>query len=142
MPTESTAKAIRVEEVMHTGIIDCLPQTPVRAVAALMAEHGVHCIVVDGLARGPRRSERLVWGIISDVDLMRAAAAGRLDEPAAEIAASEIIMVDPSEEVERAAQIMGEHDCSHLVVADVSGDGRPAGVISSLDVARALAGAR
>jgi CBS domain-containing protein len=32
---------------------------------------------------------------------------------------------------------MSEHECSHLIVTD-SDSGRPLGVVSSLDVARAL----
>lgn len=102
-----------------------------------MAEQSVHCVVVDGVARGPHNHERLVWGIVSDLDLMRAASTGRLDAEAGEAAASEIITINPDEDIKRAAQIMGEHDCSHLIV--VSPDGvESLGVISSLDVARAL----
>jgi CBS domain-containing protein len=122
---------------MNPGIIDCSPQTPLTEVASLMAENSVHCVVVDGLARGPHRGERLVWGVISDIDLMRAAGAGKLDEQAGEIAASEIVTIERGEEVECAAQLMDEHDCSHLIVTD-SDSGRPLGVVSSLDVARAL----
>ena len=102
-----------------------------------MAEQSVHCVVVDGVARGPHNHERLVWGIVSDLDLMRAAGTGRLDAEVGQVTASQIITVNPDENIERAAQIMAEHDCSHLVV--VSPDGvEPLGVISSLDVARAL----
>jgi CBS domain-containing protein len=123
---------------MHSGVITCPPQTPLGYVAALMAEHSVHCVVVDGLADGPHHSERLVWGIVSDVDLMRAAGSGRLDAEAGEAAASEIVTINPDEDIERAAQIMGEHDCSHLIVV-APDSGQPLGVISSLDIARALA---
>jgi hypothetical protein len=35
---------------------------------------------------------------------------------------------------------MGEHDCSHLIVIEPD-SGRPLGVVSSLDVARASCGA-
>jgi CBS domain-containing protein len=130
-----------VEEVMHAGIIDCPPQAAVRDVARSMAEHRVHCVVVDGLARGPRGAERLVWGLVSDVDLMRAIAAGTLDLPAAELAATEIVTIAADEQLERAAQIMSERDCSHLVVVDPTSS-RPVGVVSSLDVARAVSVAR
>jgi CBS domain-containing protein len=78
-----------------------------------------------------------VWGIVSDLDLMRAASARRVDAEAGEAAASEIVTINPDEDVERAAQIMGEHDCSHLIVTSPDGV-EPLGVISSLDVARAL----
>jgi CBS domain-containing protein len=138
MPFQKTSSsALAVATVMHRGVINCPPQTPLGEVAALMAEHSVHCVVVDGLAEGPHHTERLVWGIVSDVDLMRAAGSGRLDAEAGEAAVSEIITINPDEDIERASQIMGEHDCSHLIV--VSPDGvEPLGVISSLDAARAL----
>ncbi|MGA8354074.1 MAG: CBS domain-containing protein [Solirubrobacteraceae bacterium] len=57
---------------------------------------------------------------------------------AGSVAVTEIVTIAPEDDVHRAAQLMSEHECSHLVVvaADV---GRPAGVVSSLDVARALA---
>ena len=128
---------IAVVDVMNPGIIDCPPQTPLTEVTSLMAENTVHCVVVDGLARGPHNSERFVWGVISDIDLMRAAATGKMDEEAGEIAASEIVTIERSEEVQRAAQLMAEHECSHLIVTDPD-SGRPLGVLSSLDVARAL----
>lgn len=137
MPLLSTFSALPIDEVMHPGIIDCPPQTPLREVAMLMAEQNVHCVVVDGIARGPRHSEQLIWGIISDVDLMRATGAGHLDYEAGEVAATEIVTISPKEDIERAAQVMGEHDCSHLIVV-APDSGRPLGVISSLDIARAL----
>jgi CBS domain-containing protein len=134
----SSSSTIAVGAAMHRGVINCPPQTPLGDVAALMAEHGVHCVVVDGLAQGPHHDERLVWGIVSDVDLMRAAGSGRLHAEAGEAAASEIVTIGPEEDIECAAQIMGEHDCSHLIVV-LPDSGQPLGVISSLDVARALA---
>jgi CBS domain-containing protein len=137
MPLPSSFSALTISEVMHPGIIDCPPQTPLREVASLMAENQVHCVVVDGLARGPHHTERLVWGVISDVDLMRAEGARRMEGEAGEIAATEIVTVDPHEDIQRAAQVMGEHGCSHLIVVEPD-SGRPLGVVSSLDVARAL----
>ncbi len=71
---------------------------------------------------------------------VRVAAAGRSDVSAGEIAATEIVTVEVSGSVEQALQLMAEHECTHLVV--VSPEGEPAGVISSLDVAGALAGAQ
>jgi CBS domain-containing protein len=140
MSMPSNLSALPVEKVLHRGVIDCPPQTPLRRVAELMAENSIHCVVVDGLARGADQVEHLVWGIVSDVDLMRAAGVGRLDDQASQIAVTEIVTITPDEDVERAAQLMGEHDCSHLIVT-APDTGSPLGVISSLDVARALVSA-
>lgn len=51
----------------------------------------------------------------------------------------EIVTVDPATPLPEAAELMDEHATAHLLV--VSG-GRPAGVISSLDLAGALAWGR
>jgi len=80
----------------------------------------------------------LVWGTVSDVELMRAVASGRLDGAAGEAAIGELVTVNPDESIERAAQIMGEQDCSHLIVV-APDSGKPQGVISSLDIARGVA---
>lgn len=137
--TEAAAPAkTPVSAVMHRGIVNCPPQTPVREVAAEMAENGVHCIVVEGLARGAEGAERLVWGIVSDMDLMAAAAGGRLDAEVGDLAATEIVTVDADESVERAIQLMCEHEISHLVVVTPLA-GEPAGVFSTLDAAGFIA---
>jgi CBS domain-containing protein len=138
MPLPSDHSSLKIHEVMHPGVIGCPPQTPVSEVVSLIAEHGVHCVVVDGLARDSHRGEHLVWGILSDVELMRAISDDRTDVQAGSVAATEIVTIAPEDDVHRAAQLMSEHECSHLVVADPN-VGRPVGVISSLDVARALA---
>jgi CBS domain-containing protein len=137
-PSSTTPQAIPISAVMHHGVINCPPQTALRDVAAQMAHHGVHCVVVSGLARTAHHGERLVWGIVSDIDLMGAAASDALGTEAGQVAATEIVTVDPGEDVERAAQLMSEHDCAHLVVISPE-SGEPIGVVSTLDVAGALA---
>jgi CBS domain-containing protein len=54
MTLPSSSSTITVATVMHDGIINCPPQTPLGEVAALMVEHSVHCVVVDGVARRSR----------------------------------------------------------------------------------------
>jgi CBS domain-containing protein len=137
----SEIPAVTVGEVMHAGVIATAPQTPVLEVAASMARHRVHCVVVEGLARDSSNQEHLVWGILSDLDLMRALAGGGGEATAGELASTEIVTVEPSERLEQVAALMAEHGTSHLVVADrVSGE--PVGVISTLDVAQGITVAR
>jgi CBS domain-containing protein len=126
---------VKVGEVMHAGLIAVAPQTPMLEVAETMARSKVHCVVVEGLARDAANQERLVWGILSDLDLMKALAAGRTEATAGELAATEIVTVGPSERIEEVARLMAEHESSHLVVTQ---DGRPVGVISTLDVAQGI----
>ena len=130
---------LRVIDAMHPGLISCSPDTPLRAVARMMATYRVHAILVtahgeEELPGGGR------WGIVSDTDLVRAAQAGDLDElPARRIAATPVLTVATADELAMAAQLMAEHEVSHLIVIERHTD-RPIGVLSTLDIARALAG--
>lgn len=130
---------VTVAEVMHRGLIAAAPEDSLHEVAEAMAQNRVHCVVVEGLARDDDDQERLVWGIVSDLDLIKALADGRGEARAGELAATEIVTVDPSEGIGQVARLMAEHGTSHLVVLE---SGRPAGVVSSLDVAQGITVAR
>ena len=122
-----------VADAMHHGIVTCPPTADIREVAELLGEHGVHCAIV---AEPPAADDgaATLWGIVSDVDLMRG-----LGSPVAltagNLAVLDIVTVTPADELQEAARLMGEHDVAHLIVM---ADGRPAGVLSTLDVARAV----
>jgi CBS domain-containing protein len=135
----SALRERRVIEAMHPGLISCSLDTPLRTVARMMATYRVHAILVT--AHG---EEELPagggWGIVSDADLLRAAEAGDIDEQTARtIAATPVLTVATSDELARAVRLMVEHDVSHLIVNERQSP-RPIGVLSTLDVARALAG--
>jgi len=131
--------ATPVAQAMHPGTITCPPETPLADVARMMAAYGIHCVVVFADVDEADFEGRL-WGVVSDLDLVEAAAAADLEErTAGGTAASPLVTVPPDESLERAAQLMAEHETSHLVVVELTSD-RPVGVISTLDVARVLAG--
>jgi CBS domain-containing protein len=123
---------------MQLGLIECPPDADLATVAWLMAEHRIHCVIVSGIERRDRRGEQLDWGIVSDLDLMAALRPECTDAPAGELAATEVVIADPDDSLEHAAQLMAEHDTAHLVVVSPS-TGRPVGIVSTLDVARAMA---
>jgi CBS domain-containing protein len=127
--TETELRTGTVAEAMTPGVLACLPVTPLRDVARQMARHRVHAIVVFG-------SEDALHpcGVVSDLDLV---AAIGTHANAGAVAASPVVTVTPDVSLEHAATLMREHATSHLLV--VSDRGFPVGVISSLDVARALA---
>ena len=132
LPTpESLLDDRTVGEAMHTGIVTCAPTASLREVAELLAQHSVHCAVVAG------DPERTMWGIISDLDLMRG-----LGSPVAlvagNLAALDVVTVAPEDELSHATQLMAEHDTAHLIVVS---DGEPIGVLSTLDVARSVTAA-
>ena len=128
-----------VVDVMRPGVMSCAPDAPLGTVAETMATHRVHCVVVGGMTRDHAGGEHLVWGLVSDLDIVRAARSGIEGHTAADAARTEIVTVDPSTSLSEAARLMDEHATAHLVV--VSG-GHPTGVVSSLDIAAALAWGR
>lgn len=130
----SALAGIRVADAMNPKVIACGPETPLHEVAYTMAVSRIHCVIVVRLD-GPGATG---WGVISDLDIVEAAEqADRIT--AGQAAATELVAVASAETLERAAQIMAEHEIAHLVVVD---DHRqPVGVLSSLDVVRGIASA-
>lgn len=126
---------VRVADVMHAGVVTCAPETSLRDVARMMVEHRVHCIAIaDGAgAQAP------TWGIVSGLDLVSALASGGVDgRTARDVAATEALAISDDDVVDRAVQLMSEHQATHLVVVGAA-TGRPVGVLSTLDVAGLLA---
>jgi len=133
LPTqESLLGSLTVADAMHHGIATCPPSAGLREVAELLSQHGVHCAVV---TEPPDDEARTLWGIVSDVDLMRGLCSP-VSLTAGNLAALDLITVTPQDDLQEAARLMSEHDIAHLIVVT---DGRPAGVLSTLDVARAVA---
>lgn len=134
----SALSELRVADAMHPGLIMCPPETPLRAVARMMSTYRVHAILVTthGEEELPHGG---VWGVVADVDLLRAAGAGDDELQARSLAVTPVLTVATTDDLAGAARLMVEHDVSHLVVVEPGSD-RPVGVLSTLDVARALAG--
>jgi CBS domain-containing protein len=125
---------IRVHDAMHPGILSCLAGTPLRGVAEIMATHRVHAVAIN------RGEGTRPIGVVSDLDVVTAISDGR-ELSAAQVAATEPLIVSADERLNRAAQLMAEHGVSHLVVADAA-DGHPIGVLSTLDLAAVYADGR
>jgi len=118
-----------VGEAMNAGVLTCLPVTPLRTVARMMARHRVHAIVVFGT------DDKLhPWGVISDLDLV---AAIGTHANAGTVAASPVVTAKADLPLVKAAGLLAENETSHLLV--ISESGLPIGVLSTLDIARAFA---
>ena len=123
---------LTVGEVMHEGIVTCTPSADLGRVAESMAEHGIHCVVA--IDEGPPgEDDDRLWGVVSDLDLMRGIASP-LDLDAGNLADLDVATAAPEDTLEDAARTMARCGVTHLVV--VAG-GRPMGVISTLDLCRA-----
>ena len=130
---------LRVIDAMHPGVIACPFGTPLQTVARMMATYRVHAVVV--LAHeGDEIPPGALWGVVSDTDLIQAAQGPDFElQTAQALAATPALTVASSESLERAVQLMVEHEVTHLIVVERHAE-RPVGVLSTLDVARALAG--
>jgi len=126
---------LRVADVMHWGLVSCSADAQLDDVAALMTDECVHCVVV--LDGSP--PDASLWGVVSDLDLVAAASVRPLaDQEAGGSAMRPAVTIGPAESLEAAARVMTRAGVAHLVVVDPV-ERRPVGVLSTLDLAGALA---
>jgi CBS domain-containing protein len=136
--TSTAVEHATVADVMTPRVIHCAPETPLRNVARLMAENNVHAVYVFDYGAEDDEAWQM-WGLVSDLDLI--AALPVIDErTAGNSAVTPLVTVSLNERLDRAAQLMAETANAHLGVIDPA-TGRPAGVLSTLDIARAIANA-
>lgn len=130
-----TLASAKVADAMTIGVINCTPETPLSTVARLMAKYRVHAVFVYDY-RDEEGDDLELWGLVSDLDVVAAAWAGTEERTARDSAVAPLVTVGGDDPLEHAAQLMAEHGVSHLVVLD---EGRPVGVLSSLDIAQVIA---
>jgi CBS domain-containing protein len=141
---EASHRALSLEQVvvadaMHPGVVTCPLETPLPTVARMMALYRIHSVVVFGEDSDDADGVEL-WGVVSDLDLVRAATAGNLeDRSAGGTAVTPVVRVETGDTLAHAAQLMSEHEITHLVVVDPESS-RPIGILSSLDLARVVGG--
>ena len=122
---------IRVRDCMHHGMLSCGPDDSLRDVAAVMANHRVHAVLVSDRPGGRP------LGVVNDLAVTAAVARGE-DDTTARAAAGPEVTVSSNAPVQEAARLMSEHHVSHLLVVEGT-SGYPAGVLSTLDLARVYA---
>jgi CBS domain-containing protein len=116
---------------MHPGVLTCTPDDSLRDVAAIMANHRVHAVVIT-----TANADRPV-GVVSDLDVVAALAAGA-ECSALRAAATETLTISADEPLLNAAHLISDHGVSHLIAVD-SASGYPLGVISTHDIATVYA---
>jgi CBS domain-containing protein len=126
-----------VADAMHPGILSCDPEATMTEVARMMSTHHVHCIVVMRNAEGEAR-ETPVWGIISDLDLLRAGMSQNAPDTAEELALRSVVTVETSTALRDAAELMLTNATSHVVAVSPHTQ-HPVGILSTLDIAGMLA---
>lgn len=123
-----------VADVMRHGVIGCPPETSVTEVAQMMATNHVHAIVVVDVS-----ADSALKGVISDMDVVRAAREGVQGRTAQDIVGDTPAGIAASDPLEAAAETMERTGAAHLIVLD---DDHPIGVVSSFDVAGTIAWGR
>jgi len=117
-----------VKELMHKGLITCLPGASLGQVAALLAQYHVHALIVAETADKP-------LGIISDFDLLAGEWLSVDNESldtmrkmtARDLMTSPIESIDSDTSMEEAAKQMVEKQIHRMLVTE---KGMPVGVIS------------
>jgi CBS domain-containing protein len=137
LPRLARLDQIRVEEVMHAGLVGCSPSAPLPVIAQILATERIHCVVVHGIEH-TREGERMTWGVIDDRDVIRALDAGDGGVTAAQLAMPAEPTVDVAESLDRAVHLMASYEVSHVLATE---KGYPVGIVSALDVARAAGSA-
>jgi CBS domain-containing protein len=124
----------RVYDAMRIGVVTCRPSTSLRDVARIMLTYQIHAVLVTDMEGDPSKP----WGLVSDLDIARAAGNGTIDQAAGDVASTDLATVNDDETLERTAQLMAEHGATHVLAVQPS-TGHPVGVISALGLAAALA---
>ena len=130
-------EAATVGDAMSRGVISCPPETPLRVVAWMMATHGVHAIFVFEHTNEPG-DEHHLWAVVSDLDLVAAAQLDLDTLTAGATAVTPLVSVSADSSIAEAGTLMAQYGIAHLAVTDPASR-RPIGVISTLDIARAVA---
>jgi CBS domain-containing protein len=125
-----------VADAMHPGIISVAPDTSVIEVARIMSAHRVHCVVVLGLSQD-RSGESLVWGIVTDWDLIERGIGADAGATAGELANTPVLSVKPAMPLADARELMLSNDLTHVIVIHPV-TLRPFAVLSTLDLAAVL----
>ena len=123
---------MRISDVLRakgTQVVTVTPDTRVRRLLAVLAEHQIGAVVVshDGAA---------VDGIVSERDIVRALAkrgAAVMSEPVTAIYTAQVHTVTPQTQIEDVMRMMTERRVRH---APVVGDGGLQGIVSIGDVVK------
>jgi len=126
-----------VADAMSRGVISCPPETPLRVVARMMATFGVHAIFVFEHTDEDDETSRL-WAVVSDLDLVAATQLDLDTLTAGATAVTPLVSVASDSSLGEAGSLMAQYGVAHLAVTEPAAR-RPIGVISTLDVARAIA---
>jgi CBS domain-containing protein len=128
----ATLSGLTVHDAMRPGVVSCRPEESLTSVAAAMAGHGIHAMLLE-----PRISRNSM--IVTDLELIRT----MLNRPdgscAGEIARESVTTLPSDALLDQAVAKMAELYVAHVLVTGPA-SGAPCGVISSLDLVAVISG--
>jgi len=136
MTTESEARPIdkRVRDVMHPGVITCKPDTLLKEVVRMLAETGVHALIV-------AESGTEIDGVISHMDIIRLYGKNLLEYRARDVMTPLIYDISADATISEAVETLLAHRVHRLVVTEEGPRHKVAvGVLSTTDIIREMRG--
>ncbi|QQS31691.1 MAG: CBS domain-containing protein [Acidobacteriota bacterium] len=147
---------MKVNEIMASPAITVGESTSLEDVARLMLDKGIGCVPVvdaDGIIAGivteasfaakskgipfsTFRAPQLLGRWLSDTSVANIYAEAR-QTPVSEIMVKNVVTIEEDESVNRAVELMLEHDINRIPVVR---DGKPVGIVARHDLLRLMAG--
>ena len=118
----------KIRDVMTPSPRTVESSAPVQEAAKIMRDEDVGAI--------PIVENGSLVGIVTDRDIaLNVVAEGKeISTPVSQIAAGDLVTVDPEQSLDEALRLMAQHKVRRLPV--VEEDGRPVGIIAQADIAR------
>ncbi|MCS7178388.1 MAG: CBS domain-containing protein [Anaerolineae bacterium] len=124
----------RVADIYHKGIIFCKPDTPLQEVVQVMADTGIHAIIVaEGEGTQP-------LGVVSHTDAIAHYGEDLSQMRAADVMSRGVTTITKNAPVAEAARRILESPAQCLLVVDE--DGTPLGILSPTDIIREMRGSK
>lgn len=126
-PTADTVRAVRLSEIMTTGVVTAVPEASAISVARQMRDHRVGSVVIVDPAGSP-------VAMLTDRDIAVRVFAEGIDaeSPVGEHASRPLICGEPAMELDEAAALMVQHRVRRLPVVEA---GTLVGIVTLDDVA-------
>jgi len=117
-----------VQDIYHRGVIFCKPDTPLQEVVEMMANAGIHAVMVAESEGEPP------VGVVSHADIISHYGKDITSLCAGDVATVGVISVSETAAVKTAVKKLLESNIHRLLV--VSGTGKPVGILSTTDIVR------
>ncbi len=123
-----------VRDIYHRGVILCKPDTPLHELVRIMADAGIHAVMV-----AEHEGETPV-GIVSHTDAIAHYGEDLAALRARDVMTTGVISISENEPVAVAIERLLEKGINRMLV--VSEDGKPLGILSTTDIIRDMHDAR